>query len=770
VKKIIKTAGLMTPVFLALAMFCSNPVDKDVKWRSSVDFPITSNKKFILGAMMDTLFFNAKHNGKQMLLDTTWDKTADTIISIDTTLMMLKAYPLHDSANHVIPDTVAFGVPKDTVASDTIKQDSIEDKYYADAFGPIPFSGLPAETLSVPLSGAYAGGTAIPSPTVPVTVKYVYRVELDSAQALVVSVVNNSPATFGTVQITMGSIGSSTISTLQPSATGTAQFNASNKVIDSVMNVSITATPSTSGAFAAGNNLKIIFSLNGLRATRVTVMDSLLVNYQRTFTNAYNLTDSLNVDYIDIDKGFFIYSVTNLTRMDLFLSVTHRHLWRTDFCQQRSLMTLNDLVGFNSNDSLSASNCRIAFREFFQSDSTNIYSQHNISQTRLFPEWDAVKDSSVSKVDYRVNIGVFGRRVTLAASDSLKFAIKTTSFKFKEMVGKTMLPYARRSHLDTVAVRWPWSKTSSDSLRNNLVLNNVVVKAKTRMNIPPGAFLDTAHITYTISSKNNPAIKYSSVEVFTHVSADSLYQRTFDITNVANDYPDSIIIKDSLAIPKNTKTKTINDLTDPNDLPDYSRFVGRMVIHGVMNYSIVAPLCWTVVDTTFMDLGGSKVDLSGGSGVLDPFTKMTDRNAAFHVQVTNFTNVYLRLYCLAATDSSQVGLLAPSNTADTIGGRYITTNQFSGFLSNPPAGYVSLLGNGILIPPRDSVKDNTVVLAERDLQQILNADKIGLRWLARFIPQSPGGKAPDALSNTDWIKLNSWIHIDGVNHADSLIP
>ena len=68
--KIFQTVAKATPVMMVLALFCSNPV-KDVAWRTSIDLPITANKKFILAAMMDTLFFN-----KQQVLTTT---TYDTI-------------------------------------------------------------------------------------------------------------------------------------------------------------------------------------------------------------------------------------------------------------------------------------------------------------------------------------------------------------------------------------------------------------------------------------------------------------------------------------------------------------------------------------------------------------------------------------------------------------------------------------------------------------------------------------------------------------------
>jgi hypothetical protein len=776
-----KNAARSTPLLLALALLCSNPV-KDVKWRTSVDLPITSHKKFYLGAMMDTLFFNHK----QVQTNTSYDtiKRAglpDSIVTlIDTTMKILKAYPAYDSVNkRQIPDTVAFGFPTHDTAMDTISEDSLADKYYEDVFGPIPISGTPTNSASINLNGVnYFAGIPVASPPVPLSVKYVYQVWLDTAQTLNMTVANNTSVDLDSVQVTLSSIvtgpsyalnSTKTIYSLAHNTSGVVQFDVGGKVVDSVLNVTIAATPADSGTFGAGDKLGASFTLNGLKATKVVVLDSLLKDYSRTFTNEYNLTDTVDVSYIDIGKGFFIYSITNYSGLTMLLSVTHRHLWRSDFCQGRNppLTTINDLHGFTTQDSISASNCDIAVQEQFPSNSTNQYSKHNISANRLFAEWNPVKKKSVTKVDYTVNIGAFGRRITLNASDSLLFVIRTTSFKFIEMYGRSTEQYKRVSEPSTIPVKLPWTQAVTDSLRGNFKLQKVMAMAKTRINIPQGAFIDTMNLHYVLSSLTNTTVACSADVALLHVSRDSVYTRPIDITNVVNDYPDSVKVNVSLAIPVGTPIKAVNDLTDPTD-PSYPKFIGRMIIHGLVDYNLVAPLCWTVVDTTILDLGGSKVDLSSSSGVLNPFAKMSDKNASLNMQVINFTNVYLKLYGLAAIDSARADSLV-----DTANASYIKTNRFTSLINNPTQGYVNLMGNGLLIPPRDSNTSfqSAIALAENELSQILGAKTIGLRWQVRFIPKSSGGviiNTPDALMNTDWMKMNSWFHIDGVNSVDSL--
>ena len=769
-KKIFKAAVGITPVFLALALFCSNPA-KDVQWRSSVDLPITANKKFLLGAMMDTIFFNKK----QVQTTTTYDTIkrpglpdSIAVASIDTTMMILKAYPLYDTAaKKQIPDTVAFGFPSEKDTTYSITKDTMKDKYYSNAFGPIPLSGTPEETLAVPLTGPYVAGAVVAIPAVPVTVKWVYEIDLmDSGQTLNVTVANNSSTDFSTAQITLGSLGTSTINNLAPNSTGIAQFNANGKVINGTTPVSMAITPATGGAFAAGDNLQVMFSLDGLTARKVDVTDYLLANYQRTFTNEYNLTDTVSVDYIDIAEGFFIYSVSNYTGIDLLLTVIHRNLWTSSFCQMQTppLDSVGGLTGLTSQDSLIASNCVIATRASFPPHTTNTYDKHNISQNRLFPEWDPADSQSVTKIDYLVNVGSYGREVVLSAGDSLSFVIKTTAFKFTDMYGTCMIPYQRTSNLSTIPVNLPWSKAVTDSLRGHFILQQVLAKVRTNIGIPPGAFIDTVHVAYEVASVTDPTIKSDSAMVLNHVTNDSVYYRSIDITKVVNNYPDSINVKVALTVDSGTAIRLVNDLTNPTD-PDYPKYIGRMILHGHFNYNLVAPLWWTVADTTIMDLGGTKVDLSGGSGLLNTINDMTDRHATFNVKVTNFTNVYLRLYALATTDSSKIGPLV-----DTTNAAYINTNQFNDLINQPTTGFFDLLGNGLLIPPRDSntAIENTITLTDQELGQISGAKTMGWRWEVRFIPQPAGGIAPDALLNTDWLKLNSWIHVDGVNSIDSL--
>ena len=71
-----------------------------------------------------------------------------------------------------------------------------------------------------------------------------------------------------------------------------------------------------------------------------------------------------------------------------------------------------------------------------------------------------------------------------------------------------------------------------------------------------------------------------------------------------------------------------------------------------------------------------------------------------------------------------------------------------------------------MIPKRDrnTSVTNNIALDDQSLDSILYSDSCKIRWMARFLPMTR-----DAMADTDWIKVNSWLHFEGVNNMDSLM-
>jgi hypothetical protein len=123
----------------------------------------------------------------------------------------------------------------------------------------------------------------------------------------------------------------------------------------------------------------------------------------------------------------------------------------------------------------------------------------------------------------------------------------------------------------------------------------------------------------------------------------------------------------------------------------------------------------------------------------------------------NKSNVYLNLYALMASHAHMNAL--DSLPLDSVWA-YIGDSGKA-----HQAGYIDLLGsNGVQIPARNGTAVDTVVLSEWQIDSILESDSAGWRWEARF--QTMGS---DALSDTDFIRINSWMHLVGNNNMDSLL-
>ena len=82
----------------------------------------------------------------------------------------------------------------------------------------------------------------------------------------------------------------------------------------------------------------------------------------------------------------------------------------------------------------------------------HIFQTENLSYCRLFPEWDSIKEESVTNVKYQVSTRTpRGDTLNLNASDSLIFAIRTTSdFKFSEFMGTVMKTYYKAGDTNKV--------------------------------------------------------------------------------------------------------------------------------------------------------------------------------------------------------------------------------------------------------------------------------------------------------------------------------
>lgn len=701
---------------LSLLFNCSNPVDEPLRWTSAVEIPVT-NKKF---------------NLKEQL-------TGDNLVK-------------NDSMRVVDPDTTKFGdtlrfVQKSLdTASIEVHEDTIKKQTYEAVLGPIPLSNTKSIIDTVQLPGA-AGGFLT---SIPMTLDSVYEVTFyDTANNLLSIAVNNiSSSSLTNVAIGIAGVDTQKISTLKANSSDTIKLQVRKKTIGHSINVMISGVSPD----ASAKKLGLAFSLNGLLVSNCKVNDR-LVKINQTFYGTYDISDTVAMDYIDIADGYFSYIVNNQTGLKLKVNIEHQHVWLTSYCDRNHLETVNDLQKNKSIDSMYyASNKKTAILSAVFPKTSDTVSPPILGH-RLFTLWDPVRKESFTSIKYTItSVDPNGGTVTLSATDVLKCTVFTTSFKFKEFLGTVMESYVRSGDTQKVAINLPkpWNQSMKDSLRGKLVFAKVNGYVNSTTKISERAFIDTLGVSFTAIPLNMNNIRDSSETKFVHVVNDSTFKRTIDITNVTNQFPDTVIITTTVRIPKGTRMRVCNDLSTNDET--YNKYIGQMTTKILTNYQLTPNLDWTT-DTVHLDLGSSTFPIDKPFRIVK---KLDNRRALMNLRIKNNSNLNMYLY----------SLIAPKNRIDALDS--MSTNDFFKLLSNKDAaekeGYVNFLStNGVYIPKRTLLDTSEIELNSTQLDTILASDTCGWRWATKFVKQSR-----DAMSDTDFIEIHSKLRVDGVNSTDSL--
>ena len=732
-----KGIALCTGAMLCL-LFCSNPTKQTLKWRTTIELPV-SNASFIIGQEFQNLFGSIA-----TLKDFAMVGTNDTTIEGDTT-----------GLNHCI----GFSKTNKDTFSFQQKQDSMGNKTFEVNLGPLPLSS--AGDISTRVSFGVTG--TLPADvqqtvTSVIALPKIRRLVIDYDPAngqLPLRVSNRTAATIDSVRITLANLlpsaPSQFIGALAPGASVNTTMDVTGNAIDSALQIQISAVLKAGGTIAAGSGLDVSISLSGVKAASAIIMDSLL-NITDTFTNNYKITDSMDMDYADIQDGFFNYICNNSSGIDLFISAEHHDLWITPACIRNNVKRFTDIPVFaDSLDTLYYYSGHIIEGDLQVAARQNKrFARLNLSGNRMFPKW--IDSNSVTRVDYFVRTEPRGNWDTVSKMDALIFTIQPAAMNYGEMAGTLVKPIDKTSDTQTVEIPFPFPEANKDSLRGAFVLQRVKANMNLKMSLPDSAFIDSMLVNFKVLSPAYPDSLADTNVKFGTIKRDTVYNRVLNITRVVNNFPDSVKILSHVTIPKGTRIRAINDM-NIND-----KSVGAMTVKAFIEYKLNAYFDWNINRLTTMDLGADTFTIEE-KGVR-AFRRMTDKAFSFGLRVTNNSNVNIRLFALFAPDSLRTRLYV-----DSLG-----TNQVNDLISDntgkaETVGYVNLLGSqGVYIPPRDSVVDDSVHLNDQQMGRILNTNKGSMRWVLRFMPTGR-----DSLTNVDNIKINSWIHLEGVNNMDSLV-
>jgi hypothetical protein len=736
---VLKKAMVLCFSAALLGVFCSNPTKENLRWRTEIELPV-SNASFVLGQQFQNLFEGVK------------DLKDFSMRGIDSFTVDSVSDPKH-------PHCVAFSKTNRDTISFVQKQDTLGSKTYQVTIGAIPLSSMGDKTVRVGFGAAGTVSSEVnQSATSAIALPKIRLVVVDSDPAnarLRIRIVNATTATIDNVVITLTNVlpavAGLSIGRLVSAAVVDTVFIIPGRTIDSTLQIQVSGTPKTGGVIAVGSGFDISFSLSRLKASYAIVMDSLLA-IADTFANQYKITDSVNISYADIDNGFFNYMVDNRSGVDIYVSAEHHDLWITPACVRKSVVSDTNLSRLaNSSDSFNYySGVVIDGDRHVGPRQNKRFARLNLSGNRMFPKW--IDSHSVTQVDYIIRTEPRGVWDTVTSSDELIFVIQPTAMNYKQMSGVLVKDFDKTSDTQSVEVPFPWPKGNQDSLRGNFVLQRVLANMTLNLALPDSAFLDSLKVNFKVLAPKFPDSVVDTNVMIGVIKNDTTYKRTLNITRVVNNFPDSVKIVSRVKVPAGTRIRSINDMNI------FDKSMGSMTVKAFVNYRLNAMFDWAVTDTTTMDLGADTFTIEE-KGVR-AFRRMQDRLFDFRVGVTNYSNVNIRLFALFAPDSSRTKLYVDSLSLNLVNKLVSDTSGLA-----EKVGFVNLLGNqGLSIPHRDSVKENSIELNDWQMDRILSTNKGSMRWILRFMKSNR-----DSMTNVDNIKINSWMHLEGVNNMDSVM-
>jgi hypothetical protein len=723
-----------------LWLFCSNPTKQTLRWRSNIELPV-SNTSFKLGQKFQDLFNGMKdlQNFSMLGIDS---------LTVDST---------SDPKNH---HCVAFSKTNRDTFSFQQKQDSIGNKTFDVVLGLLPLSGAGNKTIRIALGA--------PTPLIPATIKQtatgvltlpkIRRLVADSDPAngkLGVRVTNTTAATIDSLTISLTSLlpsGASTlVGRLGAGLSADAVINIAGKTVDSAVSVQLSGILFAGGSIAAGSGLDLSFSFGNLKVRSAIVMDS-MVAISDTFVNNYKITDSVNIDYTDIDNGFFNYILDNKTGLDLYVSANHHDLWMTPACIQRHVVTYQDLHLFaDSADSFNFySGTLIEGDRHVEPRQAKRFAHLNISKNRMFPKWVDSLKNSVTRVDYIIRTQPSGKWDTINSTDGLIFTIQPV-ISYKQMSGTLVKDFNKSTDTQSVEIPFPWPKEDRDSLRNHFVLQRVMAAMNLATTLPDSAYLGNLLVGFRVVAPAFPDSVVDTTILFSSIKNDTAFKRTLNITRVVNNFPDSVKIITRVKVPAGTRIRAINDL----DITENN--VGSMTVRSIIDYKLNAYFDWSIPKPTTMDLGADTFTIEEKS--VRAFRRMDDRSFTFGLTAENHSNVNIKLFALFAPDSLRTKLYVDS----------LSTNRVNALIADTTGaaeadGYVNLLGpKGVTIPARNGIANDSINLSNEQMARILATNNGSMRWLLRFVPANR-----DSMANDDYVKINSWIHLEGINNMDSI--
>lgn len=701
-------------LLILISAGCSRD-ESPVKWRTAMDIPFTNHS-----------FFLKKEFDRNVQLDSTVIGDPDTVREGDT-LYVDQRWGGNTSFMSSI--------------------DQIDTQSYPAVITPFPLANCPdivRELNSPVIPGTY-------TVTIPIPLDGIYLVDFYDTiiNTMPLTIKNSSTVNLTNVTVGIQGVDTQTVVAIPSGSSIVVSFNVRNKIIRDSMNCTFTAT---SDVADLNSNITIAFSLNRLIVRKCTV-DGEYVKFTQSINENCMITDTFFLKYIDVGEGRFSYRVKNYTGIPFKFNVEHHNTWSQFLCKRDSITSLARLGIRSSADTALYYAGRVtASGDTVLPKANKTFNRAGYTGSRILTEWNDSLKKSFTRIGYSFSsIAKKGDIVTIAAGDSLNFSVFTNAFKIKSLVAEVKENYTNQQDMQRVALSYPksWSKATRDSLRGKVVYKNIDTKVDFTVGVEAGTCIDTFSVAFDVRANTSVMSGIRSSSSFTSVKNGSKHSMQFNIADIVNAFPDTLMYISKIGIPKGTIVTLTSDnvFKDPTD-------ISQITAKFKMGITVKPQLAWTITDPVTADLGGmtfSTIDAARYIG------KLTDRKIDAFLDIVNNTNVALTAYVICAPHKRTTPLLSMGSD------QFIKTA-----LSDSACrkyGFINLAGNnGITIPIRGKKAASSVNIAGSELDPVFLSDSCDVRCFVRLPKMSS-----DVMHDTDYVKIQSYFHVEGTNCSDSLI-
>jgi hypothetical protein len=703
-----------------LLVTCSMPSDSPApSWRSAVDLPL-SNLRFIVADYLNN------------------DKIIDPDSASNGDTMTLRI----DQSDSAVIEKQIVNLKKNTLEQ---KIGAIEIRNSSDVevgFG-FPFSGSVPVAGDVPLSA-----------TKPAQIKRVYKVLFDSSTPkLPVHIYNNSKelpvSNLHFSIINEGTVvAAGDVASLNPMDSAAVDVSLAGKGMDSLIDISLSTTINGGpGRNSQPNDsISLRFNLDGQKIAAATISDSLL-KFSKEYTKQLEMSDTLEISYIDFDTTELSFAFSSPTNLQLGLQAELRHLWDISFADQRGIQSERNLGTISKADSLRY------YRGIIFND-TITAQQSNGSQTgairfntsRMLCRWDTVAKSSVGDYVYHTTIIPRGAKVSFHKDSMFKFEMTPLRFPFVSLKGTLRQPLSDTIDGKSMALNLPIEAgTLLDKVRGKLLFSSFSANGFLQIMLPPKSWIDSAKARITVGIPDSSSHRTSEEAAFTGRSDTLKDTLHYDLTSLLNQFPDSLRVEGDFRVPAGT------ELLIHNKRDAGGRYSNSLSMRASVIIRASLPFVWSVRDTVVALLDNSTFKVREQLKIAG---KMNDASIMLNMAVTNQTNLQATLYALGAPKEFKNDLF--SLTEESVDPSILATAKGQHFFQ--------LLGDeGIVIPARGDEYRTQIGMGPSDTKKFLSSDTCYFRWRLR-LPK----KSADALHDTDYVAIRSSIHVSGIMNADSL--